>query len=208
MAHKTVTIRGEGVRLRWVTEIRGWDALQGDSYFQFRRDEIGTGWEISMSGPDRVHDSKNVVGRGETIQDAANNYAFAHKRAERGQKVTPEVVRNAAVQAVIENGEAEFPLVGLVERVASMLDKAMDSVHRDVVRVLRDMRGELGTRKYGRSTYVVRYNDGMRAAWRESDELAAKLGGESHHYTIDDAPAKITLTLEQARALAARLGGG
>lgn len=207
MPHKAVAIRGEAARLRRVTEINGWDAFQGDSYFQFRRDEHDTGWEMSQSVPDQVHNSSNIVGRGASIQDAANNHAFARVKTARGRKVTPEIVRSAAELAVVEAGDQEFPLIALTSRVAKILDRTASTVHRDVVHVLGKMRDELGTRKYGRSTYVRRYTNGMRAAWREADELAVALGGKSQHYVIEDTPATITLTLEQARALAARLGG-
>ncbi len=79
---------------------------------------------------------------------------------------------------------------------------------RTVRSALRGLTGEVGVRRAGRASWFFRYPAAMREAWREADELARELGGNSDHFTIEEFPASVTLTLEQARALVARLGRG
>jgi hypothetical protein len=85
MEPKNVNIRGQIVPLHRAGHLRWWSAYQGGDYFQFRPDD-GTGlWLMSQSAEDRLHDSAHVVGRGISIQDAANDFTIASLR-----RVEPE----------------------------------------------------------------------------------------------------------------------
>jgi hypothetical protein len=193
--------------LKRVYEIGGWDAFQGESYFQFRRDEIGTAWEMSESAQNREHEHEhnNVVGRGETIQDAANQ---DWSRARPPVELSADLVRSEAECLVVQTENVEISLDELVRRVGIRTGSpSTQTTARDVMELLKNMRAEFGNRGRGRSATVIRYNDGLRAAWRESDQIATALGGQANHYVLDDRPATISLSLETARALVARLGG-
>jgi hypothetical protein len=72
MEPKHVQIRGQRVPLHSTGDDRSWSAYQGGDYFQFRRDEATGRWLMSQSAEDRLHNPAHVVGRGVSIQDAAD----------------------------------------------------------------------------------------------------------------------------------------
>jgi hypothetical protein len=69
-----IDLRGQRVALTPVSYLRGWIAYQGGDYFEFRPDGAG-GWMLSQSAEWDCHDPSHVVGRGATLQAAAEDFA-------------------------------------------------------------------------------------------------------------------------------------
>jgi hypothetical protein len=69
-----IDLRGQRVALTSVSYLRGRIAYQGGDYFEFRPDGAG-GWMLSQSAEWDCHDPPHVVGRGATLQAAAEDFA-------------------------------------------------------------------------------------------------------------------------------------
>jgi len=74
-----IDLRGQCVELTAVSYLRGWIAYQGADYFEFRPDGTG-GWLLSQSEEWDYHDPLHVVGRGATLQAAAEDFAHSITR--------------------------------------------------------------------------------------------------------------------------------
>jgi hypothetical protein len=119
-------------------------------------------------------------------------------------KITQEIVLSVANQCAADNQGGRFRLTSLWARVVETLDA---SVSRPALcAIVEELvhRRELGITKVGRETFLWRYTESLRQGWAEAERLASQLGGTHHGFT-DERVATVELTLEQARALAARV---
>ena len=99
-----IGIRGQRVPLTPARFIRGWLAYQGGDYFEFRMD--GDRWELSQSSEWDYHDPANVVGRGATLQSAADDFARSVTRSTDTRRAGPSLTRGrdlvaAPIDAVV-----------------------------------------------------------------------------------------------------------
>lgn len=120
-------------------------------------------------------------------------------------KIRPDVVLTALDSLI----EALAPattcsLAGVVSRVC---EHTGIEVPTKVVRAALDelaLAGECEVYKAGREVSVRRFTKDQRDGWKLADSLAAQLGGTAERF-LDERIAGVSLTLEQARALADRL---
>lgn len=73
-----IEVRGQRVRVTQASHMRWWSFYQGGEYFEFRPDGAG-GWLLSQCAEWDCHDPSHVVGRGATLQAAAED--FSHSRS-------------------------------------------------------------------------------------------------------------------------------
>jgi hypothetical protein len=79
MEAQMIEIRGERVPLTRGSHIRGWFVYQGGDYFEFREDGAER-WQLSQSSEWDFLDPSHVVGRGATLQAAAEDFSRAITR--------------------------------------------------------------------------------------------------------------------------------
>lgn len=77
-----IEIRGQRVRVTQASHMRWWSFYQGGEYFEFRPDGAG-GWLLSQCAEWDCHDPSHVVGRGATLQAAAEDFSRSVTRADR-----------------------------------------------------------------------------------------------------------------------------
>jgi hypothetical protein len=97
MDHPIIEIRGQRVPLTPGRFIRAWLAYQGGDYFEFRVD--GDRWELSQSSEWDYHDASNVVGRGPTLQSAADDFARSVTRSTNARPGGPSVTHGCDLVA-------------------------------------------------------------------------------------------------------------
>ena len=97
MDHPFIEIRGQRVLLTPARFIRAWLAYQGGDYFEFRVD--GDRWELSQSSEWDYHDPANIVGRGVTLQSAADDFARSVTRSTDARSSAPSVTRGCDLVA-------------------------------------------------------------------------------------------------------------
>ena len=90
MEAQMIEIRGERVPLTRGSHIRGWFVYQGGDYFEFREDGAER-WQLSQSSEWDFHDPSHVVGRGATLQAAAEDFARSITRGFARRPSTPHV---------------------------------------------------------------------------------------------------------------------
>lgn len=71
---RMIEIRGQRVRAAQASHQGWWSVYQGGEYFEFRPGGAG-GWLLSQSAEWDCHDPSHVVGRGATLQAAAEDFS-------------------------------------------------------------------------------------------------------------------------------------
>jgi hypothetical protein len=89
---RMIELRGQRVALTPGSYLRGWIAYQGGDYFEFRPDGAG-GWLLSQSAEWDCHDPSHVVGRGATMQAAAEDFARSVTRRTSPRPDAPSATR-------------------------------------------------------------------------------------------------------------------
>jgi hypothetical protein len=89
---RMIEIRGQRVRVAQASHERWWSVSQGGEYFEFRPDGAG-GWLLSQSAEWDCHDPAHVVGRGMTLQAAAEDFSHTVTRRTSPRPDAPRATR-------------------------------------------------------------------------------------------------------------------
>lgn len=87
-----IEIRGQRVRVTQASHMRWWSFYQGGEYFEFRSDGA-SGWLLSQCAEWDCHDPSYVVGRGATLQAAAEDYSRSVTRRTGPRPGAPSATR-------------------------------------------------------------------------------------------------------------------
>jgi hypothetical protein len=104
-----IEIRGERLPLTRGSHIRGWFVYQGGDYFEFREDGAER-WQLSQSSEWDFHDPSHVVGRGTTLQAAAEDF---------GRSITSRIDRRPNTPRATSGGDLVSASLGLLIAVVS-----------------------------------------------------------------------------------------
>lgn len=89
---RMIEIRGQRVRVAQASHQRSWSVYQGGEYFEFRPDGAG-GLLLSQSAEWDCHDPAHVVGRGPTLQAAAEDFSRSVTRRTGPRAGSPRAAR-------------------------------------------------------------------------------------------------------------------